>query len=314
MSLTQRQRERDLLETIQLLEKYYEDGQEDPNVAAKIAARLRRHREEAGLTAQDAAGRLEVSVQTLHRWERIPENGQSSSLPPLVKVYRYRKLFADTSDRHPSPLSPVPQWAIHALEYVVDHEALASDVYLVKGDRPYLSGSDVNTAFQMVNHIKSGVKFHFVFPEKALLRPSERPGFDDSEASRSCRDFLTLAHDHLSSSELGSIRVTPLTTASDVHAVGLSHHHIGVIALKYPTSDWRKVNRKVSVLFEMTLARFVGDPSADVLAPNGDLAYVESSSLDAERYLKTLLSILHGKEKDARTYLNHRSTSRGRSR
>ncbi len=271
----------------------------DYRPAKEAAHELRLVRERTGLTVKQFAELLDTSEQTLYRWEK-------GTGPPRDKAYRYRAALTSLrGGRRGVHASAAEQnWAIRQLPYIVQRERLAERVYLLKGEREFLSAGDLTMAVNMLELVqRNKLTFHFVFPQRSAEhyrngRPrrtsaSGSPADEASAAHRSFAIFWSHAQPKLSDAEGERIRFSSINDPAQFYALGLSPHQVGIVVVVYPAQTVLnpQVRRTVDVFIEMEVA-VLTDPEVNQVRPTGEPIWIELPPRLAEEYRQTIVNLL----------------------
>jgi transcriptional regulator with XRE-family HTH domain len=234
-------------------------------------AAFRALRDALGLSRNDLASRMDVSPQTVHRWQRgdaLPRSEHLATLAVVVGELRERASIPEIHGR---------RLGIRGLREILEREAQARAVLLLKAQVEFLSATHGPTRAKMEDIIRERVardvpvRYYFVHPS------------GDNAASRSFKEFQRRLAPDLAGA-VSEVEVPPTLRLQ----LGMSELEASWIVLLYDPEGQRIYRRDLDAFLECPVADYLDEQGMELSPGQGDSIWVELPQRHAES-LRTAL-------------------------
>jgi transcriptional regulator with XRE-family HTH domain len=238
---------------------------------AEIGTLIQAFREGLSLTPKEFAQQLGVSVQTLHRWEKMARP------PRMAQVRKFELLLAETEKRASGAAGEAKMYvqldsqylAVRPLPYILLRERDANQVYLFKSIRPFLAGWPGQPRQEMLAimeerfNARKASEFYFVFTKYPGVARKTFTSFKESlESDREYRKMNL------------NIKGYCIDDANVALGLGLSPTFAAWVVIVYDDLAKKALKREFDIFAELPVA-LLADPENNVWKHGAEDVWVE---------------------------------------
>lgn len=243
-------------ELLDLITKKVQAAEKAGTPDAEVGPLITEFRSKLGMTPNQFAQKLGISVQTVHRWEK--------TFPPFHQVFKLRSLVEEGNGTTIPPIvddSPRDhvliegkKVAVRSLDYLLQRELDSDEIWILRGMSYYLSGWEGPTRELMISHlVNSQANYYFVFRE---AKPGEL-GYPAQESFARFKQALLEREADLGLQEGQLARRAhglPVVDAEDMIRLGLGQVYVATVILKYSKEGRKRLKRSFDIFLETPIA------------------------------------------------------------
>ncbi|MDF2441459.1 MAG: helix-turn-helix protein [Abditibacteriota bacterium] len=255
------------------VQRHIEHGDSDVNISDLI----RGFRQSLDLSPTHFARRLQVSPQTVNRWENGTIKPRLRQLAKFEEVARSEEQdppsagtdgmgWKETSDRE-----AVTQLGIRLSSYIMEMEIHAKAVCVCKNGR--LRESDRGYIGEMVlKALQNGVEFKYIF-------------FENTEADKSFRALLKWVK---AEKFTGAITGYCIKSHRTAYELGLSHIPSAWVAIEYGQEQAFRLKRRFDVFVVLAVREYIDSSRLEAKNEDGQPCWVELATPRAGKYIDSV--------------------------